>query len=251
MLSFSAMTTAVADVVLRFANNFRQAYATHKKDLKVSLTSFYNKINSTELPISEALVARSAERANGLLDQLGYVPREVLKGYRVFAVDGNHLQESEKRLEPLRMLHDAPLPGTTVARFDLQRRMFDRAYLLADAHAQESSVLDRVLGDLQQGDLLLADRHYCILDLLRSADAKKVCFLIRQHGRFKGVLMGGNDHRIGSHREAPGTAWRSSKRGSSAILVKTNHGCNRVLSASLQFLARTRRTWEDAGLGMA
>lgn len=190
MLSFSAMTTAVADVVLRFANNFRQAYATHKKELKVSLTSFYNKINSTELPISEALVARSAERANGLLDQLGYVPREVLKGYRVFAVDGNHLQESEKRLEPLRMLHDAPLPGTTVARFDLQRRMFDRAYLLADAHAQESSVLDRVLGDLQQGDLLLADRHYCILDFLRSADAKKVCFLIRQHGRFKGVLMG-------------------------------------------------------------
>ena len=158
MLSFSAMTTAVADVVLRFANNFRQAYATHKKDLKVSLTSFYNKINSTELPISEALVTRSAERANGLLDQLDYVPREALKGYRDFAVDGNHLQESEKRLEPLRMLHDAPLPGTTVARFDLQRRMFDRAYLLVDAHAQESSVLDRVLGDLQQGDLPWSDR---------------------------------------------------------------------------------------------
>ncbi len=81
-----------------------------------------------------------------------------MKGYRDFAVDGNHLQESEKRLEPLRMLHDAPLPGTTVARFDLQRRMFDRAYLLVDAHAQESSVLDRVLGDLQQGDLPWSDR---------------------------------------------------------------------------------------------
>ena len=122
-------------------------------------------------------------------DQLGYVPRELLKGYRVFAVDGNHLQESEKRLEPLRMLHDAPLPGTIVVRFDMQHPLFDRAYLLADAHAQESTVLDRVLADLQQGDLLLADRHYCILNFLFSADAKKVCFLIRQHGRFKGVLV--------------------------------------------------------------
>lgn len=189
-LTFSAMATAVADVVLRFADNFRQAYATHKKDLKVSLTSFYNKINSTELPISEALVSRSSERAQALQDQLGFVPREVLKGYRVFAVDGNHLPESEKRLEPLRKLHDAPLPGTIVARFDLQRQIFDRAYLLADAHAQESTVLDRVLADLQPGDLLLADRHYCILGFLRAANAKNVHFLIRQHGRFKGVLVG-------------------------------------------------------------
>ena len=189
-LTFSAMATAVADVVLRFAENFRQAYTTHKENLGVSLTSFYNKINSTELPISEALVTRSAERAKALQDQLGYVPREVLKGYRVFAVDGNHLPESEKRLEPLRMLHDAPLPGTIVARFDLQRQIFDRAYLLADAHAQESTVLDRVLADLQPGDLLLADRHYCILGFLHAANAKNVHFLIRQHGRFKGVLVG-------------------------------------------------------------
>ena len=87
------------------------------------------------------------------------------------------------------MLHDAPLRGTIVARFAMQHRLFDRAYLLADAHAQESTVLDRVLADLQQGDLLFADRHYCILNFLSSADAKKVCFLVRQHGRFKGVLV--------------------------------------------------------------
>ena len=40
-LTFSAMATAVADVVLRFAENFRQAYTTHKENLGVSLTSFY------------------------------------------------------------------------------------------------------------------------------------------------------------------------------------------------------------------
>jgi hypothetical protein len=189
-LTFLAMATAVADVVLRFADNFRQAYATHKEKLRVSLTSFYNKINGTELPISEALVTRSAQRACALQDELGFAPWQVLQGYRVFALDGNHLQESEKRLEPLRMLHDAPLPGTAVARFDLQRQLFDRVYLLAYAHAQESTVLDRVLADLEPGDLLLADRHYCILGFLAAAEARNVHFLIRQHGRFKGVLVG-------------------------------------------------------------
>lgn len=189
-LTFSALATAVADVVLRFAENFRQAYATHKEHLRVSLTSFYNKINATELQTSEAIVARSAERAAQMQEQLGFTPWEVLPGYRVYALDGNHLPESDKRLQPLRLLHDAPLPGTVVARFDLQRQLFDRAYLLEDAHAQESTVLDRVLEDLQPGDVALADRHYCILRFLLAADQKGVCFLIRQHGRFKGVLVG-------------------------------------------------------------
>lgn len=189
-LTFSAMATAVADVVLRFADNFRQAYTKHKDELAVSLTSFYNKINATELQTSEAIVAHSAQRAAELQDQLGCVPWQPLKGYNVYALDGNHLQESEKRLKPLRMLHDAPLAGTTVARFDLQRQLFDRAYLLEDAHAQECSTLDRVLDDLTKGDLLLADRHYCILKFMRDASTQGVCFVIRQHGRFKGVLVG-------------------------------------------------------------
>src|SRR5262245_10966940 len=50
-LSFSATAVAVADVVLRFCENFRQAFWQHEKNLLVSLTSFYNKINSMELTI--------------------------------------------------------------------------------------------------------------------------------------------------------------------------------------------------------
>lgn len=189
-LTFSAMATAVADVVLRFSENFRQAYTAHRQDLHVSLTSFYNKINATELQTSEAVVAHSAQRAAQMQDQLDYVPWQIIPGYNVYALDGNHLQESEKRMKPLRMLHDAPLAGTIVARFDLQRQLFDRAYLLADAHAQESTSLDRVLEDLEVGDLLMADRHYCILRFLNAANDKGVKFIIRQHGRFKGVLTG-------------------------------------------------------------
>lgn len=188
-LLFSAMASAVADIALRFVGNYRQAYTAHKEELRVSLASFYNKINATELQISEAIVARSAQRAAECQDQLDFVPWQVLEGYNVYCLDGNHLQETEKRLKPLRLLHDAPLPGTIVGRFDLQRQLFDRAYLLKDAHAQESTTLDRVVEDLKGRDVILADRHFCILKFLRETDEKGAFFVVRHHGRFKGVLI--------------------------------------------------------------
>lgn len=189
-LAFSAMANAVADVTLGFAKNFNQAYEEQKENLGVSRNSFYEKIKATELPISEAVVKKSAERAAEMQDQLGFEQWEVLKGYRVFALDGNHLQESEKRLKPLRDEFDAPLAGTIVGRFDLQRQLFDRAYLLDDAHAQESSALDRVVQDLDAKDVAIADRHYCVIEFLRKVDSAGAFFVIRQHGRFKGHLVG-------------------------------------------------------------
>jgi hypothetical protein len=189
-VAFSAVAMAVADVTLGFAENFNQAYKAHKKNLGVSLNSFYEKIKATELAVSEGLVARSARRSADMQDALGFVPWELLAGYRVFSIDGNHLQESDKRLGPLRDAFDAPLPGTIVARFDHQRQLFDRSYLLEDAHAQESSVSDRIAADLQPKDLLIADRHYCVLAFLQRIDQSRAAFAIRQHGRFKGVLVG-------------------------------------------------------------
>ena len=187
---FSDVALTVADIALGFAENPNQAYKTQKENLGVSLTSFYNKINATETAISEGVVRQSAQRAVEMMDELECALWEIIPGYRVLALDGNHLPETDKRLEPLRDAYDAPLPGTIVARFDLQRQMFDRAYLLEDAHAQECSVKHRILADLEPNDLILADRHYCVLDLLTGIDEAGTAFAIRQHGRFKGVLIG-------------------------------------------------------------
>ncbi|WP_417848842.1 transposase [Thalassoglobus sp.] len=186
---FSDVALTVADVTLGLAQSFHQAYAEHKQRLGISLSSFYEKVR-IELPISEAVVRVSAERAAQLQQELEFVEWDVLSGYRVYSVDGNHLQESEKRLGPLRDAYDAPLPGTTVARFDHQRQVFDRAYLLDDAHAQESTLQDRIVADLKPDDLLLGDRQYCVLRFLHGIDAAQAAFVIRQHGRFKGVLQG-------------------------------------------------------------
>ena len=121
----------------------------------------------------------------------------MLPGYQCFDVDGNHLPRTDKRLEALRDSPGAPLPGKVVARFDLQRQIFDRAYLLVDAHDQELATCDRLVEDLQANDVLIADRHYCIIAFFEKIEATAAgFFVIRHHGRLKGELIG-NRNRIG------------------------------------------------------
>lgn len=189
-LKFSALAFAVADVTLNFCENLNQAYKQHREQLGVEIASFYEKVRCTRPALSEAVVLHSAQRASELQDALDHRPWEVLPGYNCFDVDGNHLPKTDKRLKALRDSPGAPLPGKVVARFDLQRQIFDRAYLLTDAHDQELVTCDRLVDDLMPKDVLIADRHYCIVAFLEQIAAAAGFFVIRQHGRLKGELIG-------------------------------------------------------------
>ena len=195
-IKFSTIATLMAEIALGGVDNCNQAYRKYQAELQASKVAYYGKINRTEPDVSEAVVRYSAEQAAQLMDELDFQPWDVLPGYRCFALDGNHLRKTEKRLKETRGLCAAPLPGTVVARFDLQSGLFDRAYLLEDAHAQESKVLDRALDDLAARDLVLADRHFCIVSFMLKVAARCGCFVIRQHGRLKGKLLG-KRHSVG------------------------------------------------------
>jgi hypothetical protein len=54
-----------------------------------------------------------------------------------------------------------------------------------------------VLEDLSGHDLVVADRHFCIVRFLLQLAARCGCFVIRQHGRLKGELLG-KRKRLGS-----------------------------------------------------
>jgi len=69
-------------------------------------------------------------------------------------------------------------------------------YAIEDAHAHESSVLDRAVEDLSRNDLVIADRYYCIVQFLAAIAARCGFFFIRQHGRLKEKLLG-NRKRVG------------------------------------------------------
>jgi Transposase DDE domain len=188
--SFQAVAITVADVALRFCENFNQSYKKHAEELRVSVQSFYDKTRGVEPAVSEAMVAESAIRAAELQQALGMKHWEVIPGYRCLTVDGNVLSKSDKRLGVLRNVKGAPQPGKVVARFDLQRQLFDKSYVLLDGHAQESSCCDRIVADLQANDVLIADRHYCIVAFMEGITKRQACFIMRQHGRLPGVLLG-------------------------------------------------------------
>lgn len=171
-IKFSTVATAMGEIALGTIANRNQAYRNYREELRTSATAFYGKINRIEPAISEGVVRYSARRAGELLDELDFSPWEVLPGYRAVSMDGNHLGKTEKRLKETRGLCAAPLPGTVVARFDHQSGLFDRAYLLEDAHAQESTVLDRAVEDLAEYDLVVADRHFCIVPFLLKIAAR-------------------------------------------------------------------------------
>lgn len=187
---FETIAATVADVALNFSDNFNQAYREHKEELGVTRQSFYAKTRGVEPAVSEAIVKHSAERAVQAQDALGFVPWELLPGYRCFSIDGNVLAKSDKRLKAIREVEGAPLPGKLVARFDLQRQIFDQVYVLLDGHSQESTCCGRIVEDLVAKDVVIADRHYCIVSFLTKIALACGFFVIRQHGRLKGVLLG-------------------------------------------------------------
>jgi len=189
-IKFSALAVSVADVALSFCENFNQAYKKHKEELAASVVAYYGKLKRVEPSISEGVVQFAGRKASELLHAIGVEANEVLPGYKCSVLDGNHLQKTEKRIGELRGLCAAALPGTVVAKFNLEEQLFERTYVLEDAHAQESTVLDRVVAELQTNELLIADRHFCIVKFLLDVAAANGFFVIRQHGRLQGELLG-------------------------------------------------------------
>jgi hypothetical protein len=189
-IKFSTVAMAMGEIALGTVKNRNQAYRKYKEELQTSNVAFYGKLNRIEPAISEGVVQYSADRAGEMLEALGFEPWEVLPGYRAKIWDGNHLQKTEKRLTETRGLCAAPLPGTIVARFDPQQGLFDKAFVLEDAHAQETTVLDLMVEDVQERDLHIADRNFCVVHYCLKIHARSGCFLIRQNGRLKGNPIG-------------------------------------------------------------
>lgn len=189
-IKFSVLAAAMAEIALGTKRNRNQAFIKYQEQIGATREAYYTKLNRTEPQISEAVVELSATRASDLMPKLDFHPWEVLPGYNCYTIDGNHLQKTEKRVKETRFLCAAPLPGTVVARFNHQTSLFDKAYLLEDGHAQEAEVLRRVVEDTKINDLVIADRHYCILHFMFGVSDAGGCFLIRQNSRLKGELIG-------------------------------------------------------------
>lgn len=189
-LLFSTLVELMSEVALGKQPSVHAAYQSRREEIPASVTAVYGKLKHVETAVSEALVRDSFNRAAPVVRKLRATEPSWLPGRRVRIIDGNHLPATEHRLEELRRTWAAPLPGKALVVFDPAVGLIRDVFLTEDGHAQERSLLDRVLPTVAKGDLWIADRNFCTLGLIFAMERQGAAFVLRQHGTLQGRPVG-------------------------------------------------------------
>ena len=187
-LLFSQVVELMMSVVMRVEGSVHAAY--RHRDLPVSDQAIYNKLSGMETGLSAALVADSADRLTPVIDALGARAKPWVPGLRTRVLDGNKLGRTESRLRELRATWAAALPGQVLAVYEPELDLVTRVWLTPDAHANERTLLDEVLGGVAKDDLWIADTAYCTFKFLFGISDAGARFVIRQHGTLDGRALG-------------------------------------------------------------
>jgi len=180
-LLFSTLVRLLSEVVLGVSPSVHAAYQDAQVPLGVSVTAVYDKLAGLEPEVSAALVRDSAQQLAPVIAALGGEASVRLAGYRVLILDGNHLAGTEHRLQPLRRLRAAALPGQALVVLDPALMLIVEVLPWEDAHAQERSLLEQMLPKVQPQDLWIDDRNFCTTKFLFGIQRRQGCFLVRQH----------------------------------------------------------------------
>ena len=137
-LLFSTLVSLMSEVVLGISRSIRAAYQQAEERPSVSITSVYNKLNGVEAAVSAALVRDSAAHLAPVIRRLGGTAPALLAGFRVRILDGNHLAGTEHRLQELRTMRAAALPGQTLVVLDPELGLVVDVVAWEDGHTQET-----------------------------------------------------------------------------------------------------------------
>jgi hypothetical protein len=196
-LLFSTTADLMGMVVCRIRPSIHAAYQAQAESFHVSLEALYAKLRRTEPGVSRALVRETAERMAAIVRHTGGALPELLPGYRLLIVDGNHLPATERRLKELRTQNVAPLPGHSLVVLDPALMLAVDVLPCPDGHASERTLLPKLFETLQPKDVLLADRNFCTTNSLWEIDSREAFFLIRQHGSSLKYELVGRRKKIG------------------------------------------------------
>jgi len=147
----------------------------------VSDQAFYDKLNGLEPALCEALVRESSQRLSKVIAAIGAAPTPPVPGFRTRILDGNAIGATEHRLDDLRDVSSAALPGKSLVFLDAQESLGTEMIACEDGHAQERSMSDEVLKRVCVNDLIIADRNFCTTKLLNGINECGGAFLIREH----------------------------------------------------------------------
>ena len=180
-LFFSTVVSLMSLVVCGIAKSVNSAYQSNAKQVGVKVQALYQKLDGIEPQVCEALVRHGAAKAKALIEQLGMVRPPLVEGYRVKILDGNHLSATERRLKVVRSEASAPLPGQALVVLDPALQLAIDVFACEDGHAQERSMLKRVLDTVLPHDLWIEDRNFCTLGFLFGLHVRGAFFVVREH----------------------------------------------------------------------
>ena len=180
-LLFSTIVDLMSAVVCRIRPSIHAAFQARADTIGATIDAVYDKLDGTETAVSAALVPTVAARLAPIIEAMRGARTAWLPGYRIRILDGNHLPGSEHRIKELRTKRAGALPGQALVVLDPRLMLATDVVLCEDGHAQERSLLDRILPLVAVQDLWIADRNFCTTDFLFGIARRGGFFVIRQH----------------------------------------------------------------------
>ncbi|MDB5352180.1 MAG: transposase family protein [Planctomycetota bacterium] len=180
-LLFSTVVDLMSTVVCKVRPALHAAFQANAESIGVSLRAVYDKIDRLEPGVSAGLVRHTARTLGPVITAMGGERVAWLPGYPVKILDGNHLAGTEHRLKELRTVGAGALPGHALVVLDPQAMLVTDVFPCEDGHAQERSLLDRVLETIRSGEVWIADRNFCTTGFLFGIARRGGHFVIRQH----------------------------------------------------------------------
>jgi hypothetical protein len=263
-LLFSSVVELLSPVVFREQDSVCSSYGWWDEPT-ASLSAVYAKLSGTEPQICEALVERTAQRMQRVI-QSCHLREEPIRGLRLRYIDGNYLAQTEHRLYKLHGLAVAALPGQAQVVFEHATGLIRQVYLSEDAHQQERSIVPRFFEGIEKNQLTLGDTGYCMNSFIRAHEARGAFYLVRHHSgtsltelkprKARGRCSTGKIHEfpaiLSKEKDAPQVRAivieldTPLKKGQTTLTLITNVPLEKASAKKLAELYRKRWTIEEA-----
>lgn len=168
-------------------------------------SALYAKYGRIDPRYTAAVVREAGRRMRTLLTSAGVKEVFGWEGYRVTLLDGTDLGGTEHRLQVLRPIKAAGLPGRFVVAFDLATGVVDDAMASEDAYTSERELVRSILARAEPNQVFVADRHFCTTEILFTILDHRAFFVIRQHDNNLRWQPRGPERFVG--RVATGAVW--------------------------------------------
>ena len=180
-LLFSSLVDLMSLVVCAVYPSVNAAYRAKAKELGVSRTAVYAKLNGIELALSAAMVRETANEMASIIEGMDSGLSDWVEGYQTRITDGTCMAGTDHRLEVLQSTVASALPGKSLVVFDPKLKLVRDVFLCEDGHGQERTLFGQWLETVEPRQLWIADRNMSTLGVVFGITQRQAAFLIRHH----------------------------------------------------------------------